>query len=63
MDRSELETLMGNEAPDRPTVTMADYLDDDLGARTVSAFVVEARRRGIDPSPLLDADFFLRGTD
>ncbi|GGL31740.1 hypothetical protein [Nocardia jinanensis] len=54
---------MGNEAPDRPTVTMADYLDDDRTTRTVSAFVVEARRRGIDPSPLLDADFFLRGAD
>lgn len=63
VDRAELETPMGNEAPDRPTVTMADYLDDDRTTRTVSAFVVEARRRGIDPSPLLDADFFLRGAD
>lgn len=54
---------MGNEAPDRPTATMADYLDDDLSTRTVSAFVVEARRRGVDPSPLLDTDFFFRGTD
>lgn len=62
VDRSELETLMGNEAPDRP-VAMADYLNADPTTTTVSSFVVEARRRGIDPSPLLDADFLLRGED
>jgi hypothetical protein len=53
---------MGNEALN-PAVAMADYLDSDATTTTVSAFVVEARRRGVDPSPLLDADFFLRGTD
>lgn len=54
---------MGNEAPDRPAVAMADYLAGDLTATTVSSFVVEAHRRGVDPLPLLDADFFLRGAD
>lgn len=53
---------MGKEARD-PTVAMADRLDNDPAATTVSSFVVEARRRGVDASQLLDADFFLRGTD
>lgn len=53
---------MGKEALD-PAVAMADYLDGDPTTTTVSSFVVEARRRGIDPSQLLDADFFLRGAD
>lgn len=54
---------MGNEAPDRPAVEMADYLAEDRTTTTVSSFILEARRRGLDPSPLLDADFFLRGAD
>ncbi len=53
---------MGNEAPDRP-LAMADYLNADPTTTTVSSFVVEARRRGVDPAPLLDADFLLRGED
>lgn len=52
---------MGKEARD-PTAAPADRLDDPA-TTTVSSFVVEARRRGVDPSQLLDADFFLRGTD
>lgn len=59
----ELETLMSNEAPDRPVVEMADHLAGDRAATTVSWFVREARRRGYNPSALLDADFFLRGGD
>ncbi|MFI1462190.1 hypothetical protein [Nocardia carnea] len=53
---------MGKEARD-PTAALSDRLDDDPATTTVSSFVVEARRRGVDPSQLLDADFFLRGTD
>jgi hypothetical protein len=53
---------MGNEAQDRPVV-MADYLNTDPTTTTVSSFVVEARRRGVDPASLLDADFLLRGED
>ncbi|NKY31978.1 hypothetical protein HGA13_02660 [Nocardia speluncae] len=62
VDPYELETLMGKETRD-PTVAMADRLDNDPAATTVSSFVVEARRRGVDAAQLLDADFFLRGTD
>lgn len=54
---------MGNEAPDCSAVAMADYLAGDPTNTTVASFVVEAHRRGVDPLPLLDADFFLRGTD
>lgn len=53
---------MGKEAGDS-AAAMADRLDSDPAATTVSSFVVEARRRGVDPSQLLDADFFLRGAD
>lgn len=53
---------MGNEARD-PTGVMADRLRSDPETTTISSFVVEARRRGVDPSLLLDADFFLRGAD
>ncbi|MGW1741180.1 hypothetical protein ACWCPQ_20495 [Nocardia sp. NPDC001965] len=57
----ELETLMGDEALNRPTDVLAARLTRGHGASTVSSFVVEARRCGVDPAPLLDSEFFLRG--
>lgn len=54
---------MGYETLGRPTDGPADRLARDHGAMSVSSFVVAARRRGVDPSPLLDTDFFLRGAE
>lgn len=59
----ELDTLMSNEAPDRPARGMDDRVIEDPETTSVSSFVVEARRRGLDPATLLDADFLLRGSD
>lgn len=54
---------MSNEAPDRPARGMDDRVIEDPETTSVSSFVVEARRRGLDPATLLDADFLLRGSD
>lgn len=54
---------MGNEAPDRPAAESADDLAGDHATTTVSAFVAECRRRGVDPSVLLDTGFLLGGAE
>ncbi|MEU4310964.1 hypothetical protein [Nocardia sp. NPDC024068] len=54
---------MGNEAPDRPAAESADDLAGDHTTKTVSAFVMDCRRRDLDPAVLLDAGFLLRGAE
>ncbi|MGI5218762.1 hypothetical protein [Nocardia sp. CA-290969] len=63
MDRPERETLMGNEAPDRPAAGPADEPIGDRSTTTVSSFVAEQRERGVDPALLLDTDFLLGGAE